>query len=686
MKQKNNKYVKKPAAPTPVSTTKTLSSWVFIPIAIILVVIPLITIIHNFDCGLENYEWFSKDGSISDFFLYYKSFFLRIVGAIILVILALIVPFYDHSFINEKRNVPPVIAMGVFGLMSLVSSILSEHADDAFWGGVEEFEGFFILLTYVVSFYLAFGYVKTLKVIKFLLDAMMIGGFFIGLLGTLQSFGIDWMTSDFAKHILTLEIKDRVDMSTFEIGSIFNDNTAYATLYNPNYVGSYVAIVFPYTAYLMFFGDRIWRKILAFITSVMLIVTLYFSHSLTGILAVTVAIAMLVVLVIPLMKKRGRIITLCAAGVVIAGACMVLISTGMINKLFDTSNANNKALTVDNMKNHKDHVDVFLEDGRKIVLKMNTEAMADPLWALNCKLDQLLVLTDDKGNPITYGIDANGRGKISQEGYPGFEFYTEIVTDATVENPSEENNYGYVSLLYMVDPEFNTPSEEGATAENAAAQKIGVFRFSYNGEKIMYLNDFDRTDNIYYIDKWGFKNKETYASGRGFIWARTFPLMLKTLVTGYGPDNFVYSYPNYDYVGKAYGHYTNMTTSKPHNMFMQIWVQDGFIALAAIVFIYILFMIRAFKLCYGKNKLKLEKGTTPFGVVLATATAATGFMFVGIANDSLVGITSIYWCMLGVGYAAESMCHKQQLELIAAAKVEEAEATDKTETTDKADK
>ena len=40
-------------------------------------------------------------------------------------------------------------------------------------------------------------------------------------------------------------------------------------------------------------------------------------------------------------------------------------------------------------------------------------------------------------------------------------------------------------------------------------------------------------------------------------------------------------------------------------------------------------------------------------------------MFVGIANDSLVGITSIYWCMLGLGYAAESICHKQQLELIA---------------------
>ena len=167
-----------------------------------------------------------------------------------------------------------------------------------------------------------------------------------------------------------------------------------------------------------------------------------------------------------------------------------------------------------------------------------------------------------------------------------------------------------------------------------------------------------------YIDKWGFKNNKDFASGRGYIWARTFPLMVKTLFTGYGPDNYVYYYPNFDYVGKGYGDYTNMTTSKPHNFFMQMWVQEGFIVVAAMLFLYILFMIRAFKLCYGKNRLKMTKGTTAFGVVIATAVASSGFMFVGIANDSLVGITSIYWIMLGVGYAAESMCYKQQKELI----------------------
>ncbi|MBQ7201444.1 MAG: O-antigen ligase family protein [Eubacterium sp.] len=653
MKQKNVKYNNKSKMmnnavqeEVVVNTVKSLPRWVFIPIAVILVVIPLITIIHHFDCGLENYEWFSLDGSIDDFFLYYKSFFLRIVGALILVILALVVPFYDHSFLKEKRNISPVVAMGIFGLITLVSSFLSEHMSDAFLGGVEEFEGCFILLTYVGSFYLAFGYIKTIKVIKFILDAVMIGGFLIGLLGFLQTLGFDWMSTDLAKYLVTAEIRDQIDYDSFQIGSIFTDNTAYATLYNPNYMGSYVTVVLPYTAYLTIFGDKLYRKIFALITSVMLIISLYSSHSLTGMLSVVFAVAVLVVLIIPLLKKKGRVITLSIVGVLIAGAMVVMVSSGFMDKLFASPEQSKGVQSIDNMKNHKDHIDVFLMDGRKMVVNLNKDALTDPLWALNSSVDKLITLTDDKGENISYEVDGNGHAKINQDGYPGFEFYTDVVTDVMVEQ-TEENNYGYVSLLYILDPEAE-----------------GTFRFKYTGEKIMHLNDFDRTDNIYYIDKWGFRNNDDFASGRGYIWARTFPLLVRCMLTGYGPDNFVYYYPNFDYVGKGYGAYKNMTTSKPHNMYMQIWVQDGFLVVAAMVFLYVLFMIRVFRLCYGKNRLKLEKGTTPFGVVLATATAASGFMFVGIANDSLVGITSIYWCMLGVGYAAESMCHKQQKELI----------------------
>ena len=656
MKQKNAKYnnkgsnaASKAAATTaPVATAvKAIPRWVFIPIVIIIAVIPLISIIHNYDCGLENFEWFSYDGNIDDTFLYYKSFFLRIVGALVLVVLAVLATKHDRDFLSEKRNIPPVIAMGVFGLMTLVSSILSEHKSDAFLGGVEEFEGCFILLTYVVSFYLAFGYVKTIKVIKFILDALLIGGFIIGLLGFLQALGYDWMQSDIAKNFLTLEIRDQIDMSTFQVGSAFAERTAYATLYNPNYMGSYVVLVFPYTAYLTIFGDRIYRKVFALITSGMLLVSLWFSNSFTGLIALGFAVLIAVILIMPLIKKIFRIIIICVA---VAGA-IVAVNIPSIRAEIDrqflmaTPSEEETAIRIDNMVTHKDHIDIYLSDDRKMKLQLNTDALSDPLWAFNFQIDQLVTLTDDKGNPISYSVGEDGRATINQEGYPAYVIYTGMATDESEEAQTEENNFGYTSLLYLEDAP-------------------GSFRFLFDGKRIKCINDFDRVADMTYIDKWGFKNNKDFASGRGYIWARTFPLMVKTLFTGYGPDNYVYYYPNFDYVGKGYGDYTNMTTSKPHNIFMQMWVQEGFIVVAAMLFLYILFMIRAFKLCYGKNRLKMTKGTTAFGVVIATAVASSGFMFVGIANDSLVGITSIYWIMLGVGYAAESMCFKQQKELI----------------------
>ena len=661
MKQKNARYNKSSVntskaveAVAPVaSAVKAIPRWVFIPIVLIIVVIPLISVIHSYDCGLENYEWFSYDGSIDDTFLYYKSFFLRILGAIVLVILAALVARHDRDFLKEKRNIPPVIAMGVFGFMTLLSALLSEHKSDAFLGGVEEFEGCFILLTYVVSFYLAFGYVKTVKLIKFILDAVMIGGFFIGLLGFLQSLGLDWMQTDFAKQILTLEVRDRIDMSTFQVGSSFGENTAFATLYNPNYMGSYVVLVFPYTAYLTIFGDKIYRKIFAFITSGMLIVSLYFSDSFTGLLSLGFGLFVMMILIMPLLKKIVRIVVIC---LVVIGAVVVVNLPAVRAEIerqiqMATPAEGEEVVKIDNMVTHKDRIDIYLSDEKRLKIQFNTEALADPLWAFNYQLDQLIAITDDKGNPISYAMDEQRNGIINQEGYPALIIHTGMGTDDSEEAQTEDNNFGYTPLLYVVDG----PHE---------------FRFLHDGKRVKCLNDFERVADMLYIEKWGFKNNDTFASSRGYIWARTFPLMAKTLFTGYGPDNYVYYYPNFDYVGKSYSQYSNMTTSKPHNIFMQIWVQDGFIVVAAMIFLYILFMIRAFKLCYGKNRLKLSKGTTAFGVVLATAVASSGFMFVGIANDSLVGITSIYWIVLGVGYAAESMCHKRQQESVAAVEAE----------------
>ncbi len=102
-------------------------SWWLIPLMFVIAVVPLITVVHVYICGLEVNPWFSIGGKLYDFFLYYKAFFLRLAGIIILFTLCYLMPFGKNDFLKDKKTIAPTIAIGVFGLISLLSAILSKH-------------------------------------------------------------------------------------------------------------------------------------------------------------------------------------------------------------------------------------------------------------------------------------------------------------------------------------------------------------------------------------------------------------------------------------------------------------------------------------------------------------------------------------------------------------------------------
>ncbi|MBQ6537964.1 MAG: O-antigen ligase family protein, partial [Eubacterium sp.] len=117
-----------------------------------------------------------------------------------------------------------------------------------------------------------------------------------------------------------------------------------------------------------------------------------------------------------------------------------------------------------------------------------------------------------------------------------------------------------------------------------------IWNFTPVEDDIYIYNSFNRIDTLKDIQKSGFKNKYYFASRRGYIWSRTIPLLTEHLLIGTGPDNFVYTFPNDDYVGKKYMGYENQTITKPHDMYMQIWVQDGLPALLGFLALYVVFL------------------------------------------------------------------------------------------------
>ena len=657
-------YIKPKGYHTMKSNTKeskekrlSFSPWL-IPLVIVIAIIPLITVIHEYVCGLETNPWFSIGGRLYDFFLYYKAFFLRLVGVIILFCLCYLMSFGKNDFLKEKKTVAPTVAIGIFGLISLLSAILSKHTNMAFFGGYEQFEGWFVVLTYILCFYISFGFIRTKKLIVFILDTLLVGSILVGILGVFQAFGLDWIQSDWAKTILTQELVGKMDLSSFNVKLNFDVGMSYVTLYNPNYVGTYVAIVLPYCGYLMIRGEKIVRRLLAALSTGLLVVTLIASRSRTGIVGIAVGSILLVILIIPYLKKTKPFAFIFLASVVAGVILLVTLYPGFIGKLIKGG----EEYYVESMNCHDSTLTIHSDDGKIINATLDTKETNETGWGTK-PIDTLISLTDDAGNPIAATKnEADNSLTISEEGY--HPFVIKGVNIQPDDNTLAIFNEEYARVTGKEKEVTSSSSDEDAEGGDNSIDYISFtdweysWRFTDVDGKMMIYNDFGRLDNLREIETTGFKGNYHFGSRRGYIWSRTIPLLTDHLILGAGRDCFVYEFPNDDYVGKRYMGYDTQTVTKPHNMYFQIWIQDGLIALLALLFLYGLFIVRAFKLCYGKKRSTPGTGIDPHGFVIISAVSTTGYMIVGLANDSTITSSAIFWLMLGCGYAAEAICRK----------------------------
>ena len=94
----------------------------FIPILLILAVIPLITNVHIYDNGLSKELWASANGQVADFFLYYKSHVLMILGLCVAILLTYwLCTGESGRLFEEKAWIPLIPAVGFCTVFSFLS-------------------------------------------------------------------------------------------------------------------------------------------------------------------------------------------------------------------------------------------------------------------------------------------------------------------------------------------------------------------------------------------------------------------------------------------------------------------------------------------------------------------------------------------------------------------------------------
>ena len=151
-----------------------------------------------------------------------------------------------------------------------------------------------------------------------------------------------------------------------------------------------------------------------------------------------------------------------------------------------------------------------------------------------------------------------------------------------------------------------------------------------------------------------FTNKGNLGSGRGYIWARSIPILKETILLGKGADNYWAYFPRYDYVEAWKNGYYGKTISTPHNMYLQIGINSGVISLAAFLAFFAIYFVDCVKL-YWKEEFNSFLPQAGISICLAV----TAYMLSGVLNDMMVCVTPVFWCLMGVGLAVNRLYRKE---------------------------
>ena len=592
----HNKHTSKKYYKSKDNNTDRTSIWLLSPIIFIIAVLPFIMKLKYYQANLSKYSWFTYEDVYSDFFLYYKQGFFLITIFIMAAILL-------YKGYTDKRNIdfPRILVpLAVYGGLALLSSIFSKYRSYSFSGIHEHFESIFVLLGYCLIVYYCLQVVKTEEDVRLIINCFLVSVIVMSILGLTQYLGRDFFTTDIGlKMILPKSqwpIRDSVQFK-------FEKNRVYLTFYNPNYVGSYAAMAGSFFLVLASLVRERKRMIpLYILASLGIFISLLGSKSKTGIIALAISgVFVLIVISKYIIKYFYFSIPI----VLLLISIVVLYNKANDNIL---SNQIKQATTF-----HKTEVslkDIITDDDKVIVNYQENQlhvqySVEDGYGYFSAE--------DDNGKTLDLEFSEDTNEFIVQdERFPGFKLGIDLYNDTPIFYITIDNHDWFFTN-----------------------QTDGTY---------YYLNPYGKLDKIKTAPHAVFSGYEKYASGRGYIWSRTIPLLKKNILLGSGADSYMLEFPQQDYVALHNFGFGNQLLTKPHNLYLQISVQTGLLSLIAFLAFYGMYFISSLKL-YLKGKYKSYYAK----VGVATLVASLNYMILGLANDSSITVTPVFWVLLGLG-------------------------------------
>lgn len=576
-----------------------------IGLSVILIVIPLIVRVNG-RMPTDEELLIKLDREIWESFSYYKSFCLIIVGAVILFTAFSAIAVGETKLDLKKLRNPVFVAAGVYAVFVILSSVFSDYKQTALNGIAERHESVFVLLVYIVILLTAKRFVKDEEFARIFLYIFIASAFLIGIIGVFQTFGLDIFKTDFGKRLVLGEF-----YGTYKIDVGYNK--AYATLYNPNCVGLYAAFLTPVFFFAGLFIDK--RKPLryvCFFICLLMIICLYGSGSVAGYIgffaAVVVSIAVLGIYTAKFGERKLLFFGSLAA-VLFAALILVFANFNFVRD-FIVYNFN-----IDGSKYGHFIRDIEVEANQAVITTLQ--------------------------GSITLSATDDGFALVDSD--------SKAITPNSVTDEST-----YVQYLYNFDKIGQVVIRYVDTTCTVRVGGIGFLFGKWEDDRLTALSlQSTAIDVNQEIPSIGFNGLEHMATGRGFIWSRSIPVMLNNVFIGGGPDSFAYLFPQHDIVGKIQGLGDPYTiVDKPHNAYMQVGINTGMISLLALLFIFGYYIVTSLKTILSKK----ADNKFLFGLTLGLLTGVCAYLVCSLSTDSTVSVSPIFYAGLGFAMAVTEIC------------------------------
>lgn len=560
-----------------------------LPLILIIVVMPFVMQLVFVKTDFSKYPWHSDSEKMADIFLYKRADFMIMTVGIMLIILMIYMLFgiIDIGIFLRKE----FIFMLIFAMVAIASGTAAENRPAVFRGTPEQYEGLPVVLGYLVIFIYAYAFVSKYKNMKIIMYSFAFSTMILCIIGLMQYMGADIFNTEFGKKLIVpdnyAEYRERLNFK-FSSSDV---NRVYMTLYNPNYVGVYTSMAIWLLAGMIAIERKKWIRVWMLIIEAMCIFNMMASGSKAALISNIFGIVILIVFnCIKNKKIKWQYLTVMVMILLTVFLYDTFTKDGYIASLKKGINFTKKNYKLENITSDKDGINIFY-NGKNIKITLND------------------------GNIRVSDMNDNSTKLMEYEDDGSYRLLNKRLKDISV-----KYNKDFIKIII-----------------NKTEWKFDISNGDYK-----YINAYKKEDILKKAEHTGFDGYEKILTNRGYIWSRTLPLLKDKWFTGSGADTFVYEFPQNDYVMKSNVMSVNSLITRPHNLYLQIWVQNGFIALASFLSLCITYIFRV-----QKNYVKGIASKWDISICMTVIC----YLFVCLTNDSMIVTAPVFWLALGMGMA-----------------------------------